>query len=322
MAIKGQSMTVTLTAVNVTTGLPVTGDAANITARIIKDGVSTARHDSTAIAEVDSTNCPGEYNVVLDGTDTNVTSGKVAAKSTTSNVVLMPVPFITEGGNLALILADTNELQTDWVNGGRLDALIDAIIAHLVQMKGAGFTNESLEALKAFIVAIPTNPTLQSTWTNTKATYLDAAVSTRSSHTVADIWNALVSGFNTVGSIGKLIFDKLNPLTFTVANKVDASAEATIPEETITDIVDRVVIGVQGAGSGKVLLADTVEYPAGTPLVGATVVLCTDSEGLIPGPVDITDDLGYYQFYVTPAEYWVAIQHPRLVNQLVYKDMR
>lgn len=30
---------------------------------------------------------------------------------------------------LAAIVADTNELQTDWVNGGRLDALIDSIKA-------------------------------------------------------------------------------------------------------------------------------------------------------------------------------------------------
>jgi hypothetical protein len=30
---------------------------------------------------------------------------------------------------LALIVADTNELQTDWVNGGRLDLIIDAILA-------------------------------------------------------------------------------------------------------------------------------------------------------------------------------------------------
>lgn len=29
----------------------------------------------------------------------------------------------------ATILADTAELQTDWVNGGRLDLLIDAIKA-------------------------------------------------------------------------------------------------------------------------------------------------------------------------------------------------
>lgn len=33
------------------------------------------------------------------------------------------------GGDLAAILADTNELQGDWVNAGRLDALLDAVIA-------------------------------------------------------------------------------------------------------------------------------------------------------------------------------------------------
>ena len=32
------------------------------------------------------------------------------------------------GSSIALILADTNELQTDWANGGRLDLLIDAIL--------------------------------------------------------------------------------------------------------------------------------------------------------------------------------------------------
>lgn len=33
------------------------------------------------------------------------------------------------GGDLAAILADTNELQGDWVNAGRLDALLDSVIA-------------------------------------------------------------------------------------------------------------------------------------------------------------------------------------------------
>ena len=39
--------------------------------------------------------------------------------------------IISDAGGLDAdaILADTNELQTDWVNGGRLDLLIDAIIA-------------------------------------------------------------------------------------------------------------------------------------------------------------------------------------------------
>lgn len=35
----------------------------------------------------------------------------------------------TVGNNVTTILADTNELQTDWTNGGRLDVLVDAIKA-------------------------------------------------------------------------------------------------------------------------------------------------------------------------------------------------
>lgn len=38
------------------------------------------------------------------------------------------------GGNVAAILADTNELQTDWANGGRLDLLLDAVKAKTDQL--------------------------------------------------------------------------------------------------------------------------------------------------------------------------------------------
>jgi len=55
---------------------------------------------------------------------------------------------------VAAILADTNELQTDLANGGRLDLLIDSIITHLTDIKGAGWTNETLAAIKAAIDAI------------------------------------------------------------------------------------------------------------------------------------------------------------------------
>lgn len=34
-----------------------------------------------------------------------------------------------EGQNIAAILADTNELQADWANGGRLDTLLDTVVA-------------------------------------------------------------------------------------------------------------------------------------------------------------------------------------------------
>jgi hypothetical protein len=84
--------------------------------------------------------------------------------------------------NVDAVLADTNELQTDLVNGGRLDLLVDSIITHLTDIKGgdwdaedslinifgkvdavelvltaikgAGWTNETLAAIKAAIDAI------------------------------------------------------------------------------------------------------------------------------------------------------------------------
>ena len=45
----------------------------------------------------------------------------------------------------AAILADTNELQTDWVNGGRLDLILDAITAY-------GPTNTQMESARDTII--------------------------------------------------------------------------------------------------------------------------------------------------------------------------
>ena len=53
----------------------------------------------------------------------NLSGGAVA---TAANLATVAGYLDTE---IAAILADTNELQTDWVNGGRLDLLIDAIKA-------------------------------------------------------------------------------------------------------------------------------------------------------------------------------------------------
>lgn len=49
-----------------------------------------------------------------------------AALATAANLATVAGYLDTE---IAAILADTNELQTDWANGGRLDLLIDAILA-------------------------------------------------------------------------------------------------------------------------------------------------------------------------------------------------
>ena len=56
---------------------------------------------------------------------------------------------------VAAILADTNELQTDWANGGRLDALIDTIIAgvNVTTIEGADATDAVQTSAGAALIA-------------------------------------------------------------------------------------------------------------------------------------------------------------------------
>jgi hypothetical protein len=51
------------------------------------------------------------------------------------------------GSSLAQILADTGELQTDWANGGRLDLLIDAILADVTGINGDAMRGTNSAAL-------------------------------------------------------------------------------------------------------------------------------------------------------------------------------
>lgn len=61
----------------------------------------------------------------------------VAASYATASALAAVDDFLDT--EVAAILADTNELQTDWVNGGRLDLILDAIAADAtVLVGGAG----------------------------------------------------------------------------------------------------------------------------------------------------------------------------------------
>ena len=62
------------------------------------------------------------------------------------------------------ILIDTDELQTDWVNGGRLDLLLDAIPTTAMR----GTDNAALAATAL----------LNTTWTDAKAAFLDHSIAT------------------------------------------------------------------------------------------------------------------------------------------------
>ena len=72
--------------------------------------------------------------------------------------------FVAIKGDTAAILVDTNELQTDWVNGGRLDLIVDAILADTNELQTDWVNGGRLDLIIDAILAV-TNE-LQTDWVN------------------------------------------------------------------------------------------------------------------------------------------------------------
>lgn len=76
-----------------------------------------------------------------DKTGYSLTSGPLDAAGVRTAIGLATANLDSQ---LAAIVADTNELQTDWANGGRLDLLIDGLIADLLKVKAAVYDSASV----------------------------------------------------------------------------------------------------------------------------------------------------------------------------------
>ena len=123
----------------------VTGETVTDTA-YYKDGAgawtslaitdTVAEIGTTGMYEIDLTAAELNHDMVLiKMTSTNsadtaflfkLNANGIDDLATASNLATVAGYLDTE---IAAILADTNELQTDWANGGRLDLILDAILA-------------------------------------------------------------------------------------------------------------------------------------------------------------------------------------------------
>ncbi len=77
-----------------TTGLPKTGDAANITAYVTIDFGSVTVLADTSAAEMDSTNAPGYYKFSVAAGETDGITLLWSAKSSTSDIVVIGAPAV------------------------------------------------------------------------------------------------------------------------------------------------------------------------------------------------------------------------------------
>lgn len=91
--------------------VPKTGDAANITAQISKDGGATAASNDTNPTELDATDAPGIYLFDLTQAESNCDLFILFAKSSTADIQLEPVIIYTlPGTSVGVAIDETNLL--------------------------------------------------------------------------------------------------------------------------------------------------------------------------------------------------------------------
>jgi len=224
------AVTVSLVCWDTVNNVGKTGDASNITLRGVRDGTLFTPSEPS-ITQVDSTNLPGVYKASLTASENNGTLLTLGGKSSSTGCVIIPVSWSNEltgdafarlgapagasvSADIAAVksdtgatLADTNELQTDLTNGGRLDLLVDDIKA-------------KTDNLPASPAAVGSAMTLTSAYDAAKSAASQASVTTINgivddilvdtgttlpatlTALPAAIWNHLLSAMSTVGSVG------------------------------------------------------------------------------------------------------------------------
>ena len=175
MAIKNQSITVCYTAWDTATNVGKTGDVANHTIKLIQDGTANAPTNSPS--EVDATNAPGVYKLVLAAGDINYNTVTLAGKSSTSGVVIIPIHIITESGNFATVEAKTNNLPASPAAVGSKMDIVDA-----PSSTGVGVIVSAIwdKLLTGIVTADTIGKLLKDN--------VNATISSRSSHSAADVW--------------------------------------------------------------------------------------------------------------------------------------
>jgi hypothetical protein len=158
----------TLFAFDAVTGLPKTGDAANITPYVAKDDGSVTAVSAPSVTEK-SASAPGEYLVSLTQAETNADKLDFSATSSTSNVIIVPRTIYTNSpqsgdayarlgapagasvsADVATVKSDTGNLVARlgaWTGAG-LNTVLGALRA--IAAKAAGLTPSDLTSGTAF----------------------------------------------------------------------------------------------------------------------------------------------------------------------------
>jgi len=115
----GQTVTLQYVAWNTSSNTGQTGDAGNHTLRWVKDGTEDTTTLPTGM-EIDSANCPGIYKATITAGQAQCQVGTLCGKSSTSNVVLLPLTVTFENLPTALPAA-SGGLPTVGTGSGQIN---------------------------------------------------------------------------------------------------------------------------------------------------------------------------------------------------------
>lgn len=273
MALSGVSFVATVFAWDTSANTYKTGDAANIALRWLKDGTDAAT--TNTCSEVSSTNAPGEYKVTITATEAQCLCGTLAGKSSTANVVIIPITFTFEqlpnaapgasggltiaGSNAATTFATLTSTGAFTVNG------VSAVSQTGDSFARIGATGSGLTSLAPASTALSTVQ-----WTNTRAgnlDNLDAAVTTRmASYTQPTGFLAATFPTGTIANTTNITAGTITTVTnltnaptagdFTAVMKTSiGTAVAASPVASVTGNVGGNVAGSVGSVTAGVTLA-------------------------------------------------------------------
>lgn len=277
MASRGQSITVTYVAWDTSANAGKTADVGNHTLRVVKDGTSAAPTNSPA--EVDATNAPGVYKLVLTATECTADCVIVCGKSSTANVSIMPITVTFEQLPTAAPTSAGGVRDAAFINGVATSS-VTTINANVGTTQPVNFTGTGTTAyVKGDAVDIGgaaaasatvgtvtnlTNAPTAGDFTTAMKTSLNAAtpsvtVSDKTGFSlstagVAAIWNALTSGMITAGSIGKKLADWVLGSDSKAMISTDAQTGVVLPRVTL---VDTTAVNSDMRGTDNAALAAT-----------------------------------------------------------------
>lgn len=173
-------------------------------------------------------------------------------------------------GVVDTILIDTNELQTDWANGGRLDNILDARASQTSVDTLTTYVDTEVAAIKAKTDNLPASPAAtgdipsaasvaDAVWDEAVAGHLSAGTTGNALNAAGssgDPWSTLLPGAYGAGTAGKIIGDNINAPLNTIDTVVDA-IKAKTDSLTFTD-AGKVDATLQAAADVKAAVANKV----------------------------------------------------------------